>query len=122
MIFCRLVALNREEASVVVFRMVAFTSGNATRVVLTRDEAGNVALLAKAEAFVKASSAGLAVMDKGRLVKAGQRVGTEHEHDVMTDGSSSEKVAAAVAPATQQLAVLWLTPHMEKGGRQQLLL
>lgn len=103
--FCRLVVLNWEEARVVVLSIVAFTSGDNSRVLLSTEEADGVALLATAGALIIVSSAGLAVMDRGRLVKAGQEVAAEHEHDVITDGSSGEKVATTVAPLTQQVAV-----------------
>ena len=74
------------------------------------------------EEFTSASKPALAVMDRGRLVKAGQIRATGHEHDVMTDASKGEKVAMALTPGTQQPAVLWFSPQKENGGRQQLLL
>ena len=60
--------------------------------------------------------------DNGRLVKAGQICGAEHEQEVSTAGSRGDHAAATGVPGAQHPDVLCPRPHREKGGRQHVLL
>ena len=101
--------MNKGDAMAVELIRVVLTSGSASMVLLNSEEACQVELAAVVLATVELSRASrprLPVMDRVRLVRAGQACGAEQEHDVITDTSRRDQVAAGVAPEGQQPAVL----------------
>ncbi len=96
---------------VVELRMVVLTRGAASRVLLNSHKAflealPTVALMAESRPL-------LPVMDNGRLVMDGHTCGTEHEQEIMTDGSRSDHEAAAVPDNGQHPSRDCPSPHKE---------